>query len=738
MPPKRTSTSTAPAMTQAAIRNPEPREAPVARKCSYKDIMSCQPFNFKGLDGAVGLIRWFERTESVFSRRNCTEDCKVKFATGTLTKEALSWGNSFAQPIGIEEAYKITWVEFKKILIKKYCPRTEVQKMEDEFYNLNVKGMISRHMGLPQIIKGSVTTFKPQTLEEAINIAQRLMDQGSTLTLLNRPFKIDLMPIKLGSFNIVVSMDWLSKYHARIISDEKVVHILIDDQVMEKKLEDKRLEDIPVVREFLDVFPKDLPGLPPVRQVEFQIDLIPGAAPVARTPYRLAPLEMQELSNELQELTNRGFIQPSSDKMYQDLKKLYWWPNMKEIIAEYVGKCLACSRVKAEYQKPSGLLVAPFEELYGRKCRSPVCWTEVGDVQLVGPEIIHETIEKIVQIQKRLQAARDRQRSYANKCVSKESLVFQMKELRLDDKLNFVKEPVEIMDREVKQLTQICIPIINLLIPSPSVLCLQDEAITKEMHDGLERATTTASSLEPEQGSGNISKTQTKATPSGLSFPRTSLEGGPGCYVTIGGSPVQARPERLSNLPSQPPLIEDKVTVLENKLKSTKAVYNKALITLTKRVKRLEKKLKHKRRRAVVDSSEDEEANEDEITLDETFVNIKRSAAKHKGKAIMQESEPPKKIKRKEMIQISLDEEIAQGFYEEEQEQLLMDEEYAQKVQAQWVSDEARIAQENLTQAEQWDDVQVQIQADEDSAHRMLEEERVCLLKKCQDYLQSS
>ncbi|GJX53509.1 putative reverse transcriptase domain-containing protein [Tanacetum coccineum] len=79
-----------------------------------------------------------------------------------------------------------------------------------------------------------------------------------------------------------------------------------------KKSDEKRLEDIPVVKEFSDVFPEDLPGLPPVRQVEFQIDLIPGAAPVARTPYRLAPSEMQELSNQLQELTDRGFIQPST------------------------------------------------------------------------------------------------------------------------------------------------------------------------------------------------------------------------------------------------------------------------------------------------------------------------------------------------------------------------------------------------------------------------------------------
>ncbi|GKF94217.1 hypothetical protein Tco_0283917, partial [Tanacetum coccineum] len=134
MAPKRTPTSAAPAISQATIRklvadsvvaaleakvatmantdnttrNTRLRETPVARKCCYKEFMSCQHFNFKGTEGAVGLIRWFERTESVFLCSNCTVDYKVKFSTGTLTKEALSWWNSFAQPIRIEEAYKIT------------------------------------------------------------------------------------------------------------------------------------------------------------------------------------------------------------------------------------------------------------------------------------------------------------------------------------------------------------------------------------------------------------------------------------------------------------------------------------------------------------------------------------------------------------------------------------------------------------------------------------------------------
>ncbi|GKF53419.1 putative reverse transcriptase domain-containing protein [Tanacetum coccineum] len=98
--------------------------------------------------------------------------------------------------------------------------------------------------------------------------------QGATLAFLNKPFKINLMLIKLGSFDVIIGMDWLSKYHARIICDEKVIHIPINGEtliirVMEKKLDEKTLEDIPVVREFPEVFLEDLPGLPPVRQVEF-------------------------------------------------------------------------------------------------------------------------------------------------------------------------------------------------------------------------------------------------------------------------------------------------------------------------------------------------------------------------------------------------------------------------------------------------------------------------------------
>nr|GEU58691.1 putative reverse transcriptase domain-containing protein [Tanacetum cinerariifolium] len=294
-------------------------------------------------------------------------------------------------------------------------------------------------------------------------------------------------------------------------------------------------------------------------------------------------------------------IHLDSDKMYQDMKKLYWWPNMKANIATYVNKCLTCVKVKAEYQSPSGLLylnmivarheipvsiicdrdgrftlnfwksfqkalgtdlsmntaypetdgqseriiqtledmlracAAPYEALYGRRCRSPVCWAEVEEAQLIGPELIQETTKKIVLIKQRIQVARDRQKSYADlkrkpmefevkdrvmlkvspwkevvrfgkrgklnpryvgpfkvlakvgkvayglelpqelsrvhhtfhvsnlkKCYADKPLVMPLEGIHVDDKLQFVEEPVEIMEREIKRLKQSQIPLVKV------------------------------------------------------------------------------------------------------------------------------------------------------------------------------------------------------------------------------------------------------------------------------------
>ncbi|GJW25921.1 putative reverse transcriptase domain-containing protein [Tanacetum coccineum] len=133
----------------------------------------------------------------------------------------------------------------------------------------------------------SMLNIPPITIDAFYNIemadgnlvSTNTIIQGATLTLLNQSFKIDLMPIKLGSFDVVIDMDWLSKYHARIICDGKVIHILINGEtliirVMEKKSDEKRLEDIPVVREFLEVFLENIHGLPPVRQTEVLSDQV--------------------------------------------------------------------------------------------------------------------------------------------------------------------------------------------------------------------------------------------------------------------------------------------------------------------------------------------------------------------------------------------------------------------------------------------------------------------------------
>nr|GFB54388.1 putative reverse transcriptase domain-containing protein [Tanacetum cinerariifolium] len=171
--------------------------------------------------------------------------------------------------------------------------------------------------------------------------------RGYALNLVNHLFEIDLMPIELGTFDVIIGMDCLILHDAVIVCGNKEVHVSLkkrtlvmkgDDrvsrlkvvscmkvkkyvdrgsylfvaQVVEKEPIERRLEDMPVICKFLDVFPEDFPGLPPPRQVEFKIELVPGATLVARAPYRLAPSEMKDLAKQLQELSDKGFIRPSS------------------------------------------------------------------------------------------------------------------------------------------------------------------------------------------------------------------------------------------------------------------------------------------------------------------------------------------------------------------------------------------------------------------------------------------
>ncbi|GJW16951.1 putative reverse transcriptase domain-containing protein, partial [Tanacetum coccineum] len=149
---------------------------------------------------------------------------------------------------------------------------------------------------LIDIILSTLDNYYDVELADGKIIRVNTIIRGCTLNFLNYPFSIYLMPVELGSFDVIIGMDWLSLYHAVIVCDEKIVHVPFGNKTL-------------IIHE---VFPEDLPGVPPTRQVEFQINLVPGAAPVARVPYRLTPSEMKELSDQLQELSNKGFIRPSS------------------------------------------------------------------------------------------------------------------------------------------------------------------------------------------------------------------------------------------------------------------------------------------------------------------------------------------------------------------------------------------------------------------------------------------
>ncbi|GKA00086.1 putative reverse transcriptase domain-containing protein, partial [Tanacetum coccineum] len=179
------------------------RNVQTARPCFYADFMKCQPLNFKGAEGVVGLTRWIEKMESVFNISGCAVENQVKFATCTLLGAALTWWNGQIRTLG-PEAYAMTWEVLKKKMTDKYCPQGEIKKLEIELWNLKVKGndvpayterfqeltlictkfvaneteKIDKYLsGLPDNIYGNVKAAKPKTLDETIELANDLMDR---------------------------------------------------------------------------------------------------------------------------------------------------------------------------------------------------------------------------------------------------------------------------------------------------------------------------------------------------------------------------------------------------------------------------------------------------------------------------------------------------------------------------------------------------------------------------------
>ncbi|GJZ85154.1 putative reverse transcriptase domain-containing protein [Tanacetum coccineum] len=684
-------------MTQAAIGKYSCRPRNVATK-----IHELQLSTSKVTGSAIGLIRWFERTESVFSCSNCTKYCKVKFATGTLTGEVLSWWNSFAQSIGIEEAYKITWVEFKKLLIKKYCPRTEVQKIEYKFYHLTMKGndlktYVRRFQELSTTCPTMVPDSKKMTEVFIRGLPQRpcivkcdICNKVGHLTKNCRnkgPTGSNLLPVTVtchayrekGHYanqcqkntnnnaqgraymlrdrnthqnpNVVTGMFLLNQHLARVLSDSRAnksfVSISLASKLNIPPITIDTFYDIEMPDRNLKLCEASILALP-----EGNDDFVvycdvshQGLGAVLMQREKVIAYASRQLKPHEENYTTHDLELGAVDLIMHE-----------QIIAEYVGKCLTCSRVKAECQKPSGLLVqpdipmwkweritmdfiqklpktsnghdtiwvivdrltksthfiptretdsmetltrlyikeivsrhgvsisiisdhnshftsrfwkslqsalgtqldmsttyhpetnrqsertiqtledilracvidfgkgwerhsplvefsynnsyhanimaAPFEALYGRKYRSPVYWIErsyanirqkplefqVGDHVMLkvsprkgvirfkkqgklNPRYIgsFKILEWIGPVAYKLELPEELSNVYSTfhisnlkKCLSNESLVISMKELQLDNKLNFVEEPVEIMDREVKTLKQSHIPIIKV------------------------------------------------------------------------------------------------------------------------------------------------------------------------------------------------------------------------------------------------------------------------------------
>nr|GEW79835.1 reverse transcriptase domain-containing protein [Tanacetum cinerariifolium] len=349
--------------------------------CIYATFIKCDPLPFNGTEGTVGLCQWFEKLESVFQINECKEKDRVKFAMATLRGRALTWWNGRTKAMGIEAANNIPWSEVRKWMTVEFCPQSVIQRMEQELYNLRMKGM-DIDGGLTKSIRGDVTLSQPATINDVVRLAYQLAgqliqdkadeatkgekrkgegDRGSRgdnqrdcwkcikcgkLGHKTERCRISEMSCynchekghrkkdcpKLGrngqggnirrdtSYEVeLADGKILSKNDAAILCGEKKVRIplknkalIIEAQVTGTVSKEKRVEDVPVIRDFPEVFPEDLPRLLPPRQVKFRIDLIPGATPVARAPYRFAPSELKELSKQLKELFEKGFIQLSS------------------------------------------------------------------------------------------------------------------------------------------------------------------------------------------------------------------------------------------------------------------------------------------------------------------------------------------------------------------------------------------------------------------------------------------
>ncbi|GJU26243.1 putative reverse transcriptase domain-containing protein [Tanacetum coccineum] len=285
------------------------RNVQTTRPCFYADFMKCQPLNFKGAEGVVGLTRWIE-VESV---------SEYQWLDLDLGPEAISHELEVPRKVKKSISHKVIikklemGVELKAIGQQRRL-MTHLETTKSPANNLS-RGRVSpksttwgqrkgsRHWGNNSHGNGCFECGASGSLQERLFQNEERWGNGNV-----KDAFLQLGMLKRGDKCHRETL--IAECRSRATEDES--RLTISAKREEDKSERKQIEDVPIVRDFPEVFPEDLPGLPPARPVEFQIDLVPGAAPVARAPYRLAPSEMKELSEQLQELSDKGFIRPSS------------------------------------------------------------------------------------------------------------------------------------------------------------------------------------------------------------------------------------------------------------------------------------------------------------------------------------------------------------------------------------------------------------------------------------------
>nr|GEY35352.1 reverse transcriptase domain-containing protein [Tanacetum cinerariifolium] len=508
----------------------------VTQECTYQDFMKCQPLYFKGTEGVVKITQWIVGNDAAYVmtwielKKKMAE--KVERYIGGLP-DTIHESVAVSKPNTMQEATEMAAGLMDK-KIRTYAERQAANKRKGNgagqkvtCYECGAQGHFKRYClklkNNNNNCGNQVGTKNAQARVYAVGNAKTnpyvnsvtgtfflnncyasvLFDTGADRSFVSTVFssQFDIAPtvldydyaVELADGRIVGVNTIIRSCTAVIVCADKIVRIPWGRETLifhEGKSEKKRLKNVPIIRNFPEVFPEDLSGLPLTRQVVFQIDLIPGAAPVSRAPYRLAPSEMKELSEQLKEPSDKGFIRPSASPWgapvlfvkkkdgsfriltksaiftlmretdpLEKLAKLY----LKEVVARHgipvsiiydrdprfasrfwrtlqkaLGTSLDMSTtyhletdgksertiqtledmlracviefgkgwvnhlplVEFSYNNSyyASIKAAPFEALYDRKCRSPVCWNEVGEFHLTGPEIVQETTEKIVQI----------------------------------------------------------------------------------------------------------------------------------------------------------------------------------------------------------------------------------------------------------------------------------------------------------------------------------------------------